>query len=57
MGFQTTESEQDYKNRSAQLTERMKNAGRANENHAMRNELLQQIFVKEVYFKEEKFST
>ncbi len=57
MGFETTESEQDYKNRSAQLTERMKNAGRANETHAMRNELLQQIFVKEVYFKEEKLST
>jgi hypothetical protein len=41
MGFETTESEQDYKNCSAQLTERMKNAGRANETHAMRNELLQ----------------
>ena len=57
MGFEPTESEQDYKNRSAQLTERMKNAERANETHAMRKDLLQQIFLKEVYFNEDKFST
>ena len=57
MGFETTESEQDYKNRSVQLTERMKNAERANETHTMRKELLQQIFLKEVYLNEDKFST
>ena len=57
MGFEPTESEQNYKNRSVQLTERMKNAERATETHAMRKELLQQIFLKEVYLNEDKYST